>query len=138
LGALHIDVDLGNGNIEVGAEAEDGAGEEDDEDGEGGVLKVGELDFHRSELDPPADVAVGRRWLEAHCLPVGRLDVLCARFFSNDVDCQRPTHLEVIGRDIVVLIEGLGEDDDGIADEEVGDVISEQLVDACAWGSSLA
>lgn len=59
-----------DGDVEVEVEAEDGARDEDDEDGEGGVFEIGELDLHRSKLDPPARVLVVWRGFETHVLPV--------------------------------------------------------------------
>lgn len=76
VGRLHVLVDFDDGDVEVEVEGQDGAGDEHDEDGEGGVLKIRDLDLHGAEFDAPPDVVVGRRRLEAHVLPVGRLDVL--------------------------------------------------------------
>lgn len=50
--------------------------EKHDEADVGGVLEVGELRLARAELHAPSDGRVGRRRLESHRLPVGRLDVL--------------------------------------------------------------
>lgn len=61
---------LGDGDVEVEAEAEDGAREEDDEDGECGVLEVGHLDLHGSELDSPSNRGVHGRRLETDGLPI--------------------------------------------------------------------
>eukprot|EP00966_Prymnesium_polylepis_P300745 6950315-Prymnesium_polylepis.2 len=59
---------LGDGHVEVEAKVEDHTRDENDEDGEGGVLKVGHLDLHRAELDAPANVGRARLRVE----PLGR------------------------------------------------------------------
>lgn len=111
VGRLHVLVDALDGDVKVEVEGKDGAGDEDDEDGEGSVLKVGHLDLHGAELYPPADVVVGGRRLEAHVLPVGRLEVLkVVRLFE------------------VQPLEVLGEDDDWVADEEVGKMRRQEIV----------
>lgn len=64
-------------DIEVQIETQDSTGNEDDEDAERGVFKIGHLDFHGPEFNAPADVVLLRRWgLEAHMLPVSGLEVL--------------------------------------------------------------
>lgn len=105
VGGLHVLVDLGDGDVEVEVEGEDGAGDEDDEDGEGGVFEVGDLDLHGPELDAPADAVVGGGRLEAHVLPVCALDVF-----------------EVVGLVEIEFLQVLGEDDEGVPDEEVREV----------------
>ena len=75
LGPLHVLVDIRDGDQEVVLVAEQDSGQDDDEAADGGVLKVGQLELARPELDPPANLGVGRRRLEPHRLPVGRLDV---------------------------------------------------------------
>ena len=55
---------------------QDDVREQDDEDSKGSILMVGDLHFHGSELDAPPNAAVKRGRLEAHCLPVSRLNVL--------------------------------------------------------------
>ena len=40
------------------------------------VFKVRELHLHRPEFDAPADIAIGRRGLPPHAVPVRRLQVL--------------------------------------------------------------
>lgn len=62
-----------DGDVEVQIVAQDGAGDEDDEDGEGGVFEIRDLDLHRTEFHTPAGVLVVWGWLEAHVLPVGGL-----------------------------------------------------------------
>lgn len=105
VGGLHVLVDLDNGDVEVEVEGEDGACDEDDEDGEGGIFEIGDLDLHGPELDSPADAVVGWRRLEAHVLPVCALDVF-----------------EVVGFVEVQFLKVLGEDDDGVPDEQVREV----------------
>lgn len=73
---VHVVVDLGEGNVEVQIVLEDDAVEEHEEDSKRSILELGQLDVHRPEFHTPADVGVGRRRLEPHCLPVGRLNVL--------------------------------------------------------------
>ena len=75
MGGFHVFGGAGDGDVEVQIEAEDCPRDEYDEDGESGVLKVGDLNFHRAELHTPADVCVVWRRLEAHVLPVCGLDV---------------------------------------------------------------
>ena len=67
---------LGDRQVQVEAIVQDRAREKHDEDGEGSILEVRRLYFHRSELDAPADGRVGRWWLEAYCLPICGLDIL--------------------------------------------------------------
>ncbi len=55
---------------------QNGSGQQYDENGESGILEIGQLHFHGPELDPPSDGRVCRRRLEADRLPVGRLDIL--------------------------------------------------------------
>jgi len=110
---LHVLVDLGYGDVEVEIERQDGARDEDNEDGERGVLEIRNLDLHGPELDAPPDIVVGRRRLEAHVLPVGGLDVL-----------------KVVRLGQVQFFQVLGKDDDGVADEEVRKVRREPVVHA--------
>lgn len=113
VGRLHVFVDAGDGDVEVEVEAEDDAGDEDHEDGEGGVFEIRDLDLHGPELDAPADRVVGGRGFEAHVLPVGALDVF-----------------KVVRLGEVELLQVFVEDDDGVADEEVGKVGGEAVVHA--------
>ena len=110
---FHVFGGAWDGDVEVEVEGEDGAGEEDDEDGEGGVFEVGHGDFHAAELDAPAYVGVCWGRLKAHVLPVRGLDVL-----------------EVVGSGRVERFEILIEDNDGIADEKVGEVCCQSVVHA--------
>lgn len=73
---LLLGTHLADGHHEVELVGEDDAREQDHEAHVGGVLEVRELRFARAELHAPADARVGRRRLEAHRLPVCRLDVL--------------------------------------------------------------
>lgn len=95
-----IEAYLGNGNVEVESEAQDCAGKKHDENAKGSILKVGHLDFHATELDPPTNLPARRRWLEAHRLPVCTLNVL-----------------EVIRRHFVVLINHLRKDYERVTDK---------------------
>ena len=70
-GARHVLIHRRNLHVEVQAEMKHSATEQDDKDGEGSVLEVGDLHFHCPELHPPPDVAVCRGRLEAHAVPVG-------------------------------------------------------------------
>ena len=66
-----------DGDVEVQVETENGTSNKDDENTESGIFEIGHLHFHRAELDSPTDVSlVWRWWLEAHVLPVGRLQIL--------------------------------------------------------------
>ncbi len=110
---FHIFGRARDGDVEIEVVGEDGAGDEDDEDAEGGVFKVGDLDLHAAEFDAPAYVGV--RWgrFESHVLPVGGLEVfkmVCA--------------FGVEGFEI------FGEDDKRVADEEMGEMGGEKVVHA--------
>lgn len=111
--SLHVLVDAQDGDVEVEVEAKNNAGDEDHEDGKGGVFKIGNLDFHGAELDAPSNRVVGGWRLEAHVLPVGGLYVF-----------------KVVGFGQVEGLKVLVEDDDGVADEEVREVIGEAFVHA--------
>ena len=39
----------------------------------------------------------------------------------------------MIATDAVVLVDALSEDDEGVADEQMRNVLCEQLVNTCAW-----
>jgi len=62
-------------DVEVQVKGEDGAGDEDDEYGEGRIFEVSDLDLHGPEFDAPTDVVIGRGWLEAHVLPICGLEI---------------------------------------------------------------
>ena len=111
VGRFHVLGGARYGDVEVEVEREDGAGEEDDEDGEGCVFEVGHGDLHAAELDTPADVGIGWGRLEAHVLPICGLDVL-----------------EVVRARGIQGFEIFVKDDDGITDEEVGEVRGESVV----------
>jgi len=102
---------LGHGRVKIKVKGEDGACEHDDERDKGRVLKVGQLNFHRAELDAPTDGAVWWRRLEPHRLPVGRLDVF-----------------KVVRRVGVVLVEQLTVDHEGVANKQVRNVTCQQIV----------
>ncbi len=102
VGGLHILGCFGNGDVKVQVEAEDCARDEHDEDGESGVFKVGDLDFHWAKFNPPASVFVVWWRLEAHVLPVGGLQIF-----------------KVVGFVKVEGFEVFSEDDNGVTDEEV-------------------
>lgn len=74
------------------------------------------MDFHGAEFDAPADVAVGRGRFEAHVLPVGGLEVL-----------------EMVGFGEVEGLEIFSEDDDRVADEEVGEVCGKEVIHAAIY-----
>ena len=76
LGSLHIHLHLRDGHDHVQVERENGPREQHYEGRQRRILEVRELQLGRPELDAPADGRVERRRLEAHGLPVGRLDVL--------------------------------------------------------------
>lgn len=105
---------LGDGDVKVGVEGEDGTGNKDNKDRKGSVLKVRQLDLHRPELDTPSNWASLGGWgLEPHRLPVGALQVL-----------------KVIRALVVVNVQQLVEDDQGVTDKEMRDVASQQIVDS--------
>jgi len=105
---------LGDRNVKVGVETEDCTGDQDDKDGKRSILKIGQLNLHGSELDTPTDRArLGWRGLEPHGLPVGALKVL-----------------KVVRGLVVVHIQEFMEDDQWVADKEMGNVARQQIVDA--------
>lgn len=95
--ALHVHIHLRERHIQVEAEMQDGARQQYNKHAEGCVLKVGQLDLHRSELDAPADPVARRRRLEAHRLPVGRLQVfkVVVRLVVILIDKLRKNHQRV-------------------------------------------
>lgn len=110
---LHVLADLRNRDIEIQIVAKNRAGNKHDKHRERRVLKICDLNLHRSELDAPSDIDTCGWGLEAHVLPVCGLEVL-----------------EVVGFGEVEGFEVFGEDDDGVADEEVGEVSGEAGVHA--------
>lgn len=68
--------DLCDGDVEVEFEGEDGSREEHHKHHKGSILKVRQLDLHRTKLHPPADAGVRGRGLEPHALPVSGLNIL--------------------------------------------------------------
>lgn len=117
---LHVLGRARDGEVEVQIEAEYGARGEDDEDGKGRVLEIRQLDLHAAELDAPAGGEGGGGRLEAHVLPVCGLQVL-----------------EVVGAGEVEGLQVFGEDDDGVADEEVGEVGGEEGVHSAGFETAL-
>lgn len=108
---LHVLRRLHDRDIKIQLEAQDRSRDEHDKDRKSCVLKIRHLDLHRPELDPPADIGVGGGRLEADVLPVCGLEVF-----------------EVVGFGEVEVFEVLGEDDEGVADKEVGEVGGEEGV----------
>ena len=120
VGAAHGLVDLGQRNVERQVEGEHHARHQDDEHGERGILEIRQLHFHGTEFGAPADVRVvgtgGRRGrLPATRLPVRRLNVL-----------------EMLHRARVIQLDLFLEHDEGVAGEEVRQVVRQVLVDADA------
>ena len=111
VGCFHVFGCERYGKVEIQVEAENGAGDEDDEDGKGGILKVGHLNLHGPKLDAPSSVLVGRGRFEAHVLPVGALKVL-----------------KVIGLGEIKLFEVFSKDDQWISDEEMGKMSGEEVI----------
>lgn len=105
MGGLHVVGSTGDRDVEVKIEAKDRPRDQYDKDGESGILKIGDLDFHGPELDAPARVFVMWWRLEAHVLPICGLKVF-----------------EVVGFIEVEVLEVFSEDDNGITDEQVGKV----------------
>lgn len=112
---VHVLGDAGNGNVEVEIKRENGTGDEHDKDAKGGVFKIRQLNLHRAELDAPANVGAGGRRLEAHVLPVGRLEIL-----------------KMVRRAQVEALEIFIVNDNRVADEQVGKVRRQQGVHTAA------
>ena len=106
---LHILICLRNWDVKVQAERQDRSCDEHYENAKRCVLEICDLDLHWSELNTPADIVPFWRWLKADMLPVCALEVL-----------------EVVSCDEVELFEILGEDDDGVPDEEMSKVRCEE------------
>ena len=75
VGGLHVLSAKRDGDIKIQIKAKDGTSDENEEDSEGSIFKVGDLNFHGSEFNPPAGVFIVRGRFEAHVLPVGGLKV---------------------------------------------------------------
>ena len=116
MGCLHVFGRARNRNVEIEIKAKDSASDKYDEDRECGIFEIGYLDFHRSELDTPADVIVGWRWLEADVLPVCGLQIF-----------------EVVGFAEVEFFEVFCENDNRVADEEMGEMRGEEVVHAAMF-----
>jgi len=97
--------------VEVEIETENGSCDQNDEDGECSILKVGNLNLHWSHFDTPANVTPRWGWFESHVLPICRLQVL-----------------EVVDFVQIERYEVLVENYDRIADEKVGKVRREEIV----------
>ena len=110
---LHIFRRFHNRDIKIQLETQNRSCNQHDKDRKSRVLKICHLDLHWAELDAPADVGVGGGWFEADVLPVCGLEVL-----------------EVVGSGEIELLEVFGEDDEGVAYEEVGEVGGEEGVHA--------
>lgn len=109
MGRFHVLVDAFDGDIEVQVEREDGAGDQHNENREGRVLKIRDLDLHRSKLDPPAYIVLRWRGFEADMLPVRRLQVFkMVRGFQ------------------IQSLQVLGKDDYRVTDKQVGEMCCEQ------------
>lgn len=91
---------------EIQSIGEDHPRQQDDEHGEGCVFELRSLQFHRPELDAPANRCVWRRRFEPHIVPIGRLEIL-----------------EVVCVACIILINLLLEDDQRISDHQVRDVL---------------
>lgn len=113
LSLLHVLVDLADWNQKVELERQNDSSQQHDEHNDRCVLKVCQLKFAWSELDSPANRRVGRGRLEAHRLPVRRLNVL-----------------EVIGFFLVVLVNFLAEQRHRVSDEEMSNVLGEQMINS--------
>mmetsp|Transcript_10744 Transcript_10744/g.25681 ORF Transcript_10744/g.25681 Transcript_10744/m.25681 type:complete len:439 (-) Transcript_10744:1051-2367(-) len=113
--ARHVGVDLRDGHVEVELLRLDGLRKEDHERRERCVLKVRDVDLHRAELDAPLDIVrvLRRGRLEAHRVPVRRLDVL-----------------EVVVVQLVVLLQLLAVHHKRVAHEEVRHMLRHRLVHA--------
>mmetsp|Transcript_22028 Transcript_22028/g.51262 ORF Transcript_22028/g.51262 Transcript_22028/m.51262 type:complete len:322 (-) Transcript_22028:1086-2051(-) len=110
---LHVLVHARHGHVEVEALGLYRPCEEEAVDGEGRVLKVCKVHFHRAELHPPVDdVLVHWGGLEPHCVPVCALDVL-----------------KVVVIPLVVLLQLGVKDNEGVPDEEVSNVRCEAAVE---------
>jgi hypothetical protein len=113
---FHILAHFCNGDVEVEVEGKYGARDEDNENAERCVLKVSDLNLHRPELDTPTHVGVGGRWLKAHVLPIGRLQIL-----------------KMVGLGKIERLEIFREDHDGITDEEMSEMGCEKIVHAAVY-----
>lgn len=112
MGCFHVLCGALNWNVEIEIETQNGSSDQHDEDAEGGVFKVRDLNFHGAELDSPANVVLSDwRWLESHMLPVGGLNVL-----------------KVIDFVQIELFQILREDDQWVANKEVREVCGQQFV----------
>ncbi|KAI6752844.1 hypothetical protein HG530_013596 [Fusarium avenaceum] len=109
--ALHVLVDLLDGDVEVEVKRQDRACHQNHKDGESSILKIRDLDLHGTELDSPADAVVGRRRLKAHVLPVSGLNVL-----------------KVIRLAQVQLLKVFFKDDNRVSNEEMGKMSCQAII----------
>lgn len=82
MSGLHVLVGFGDGDVEVQIETENSPCDEHHKYGKRSVFEIGDLDFHRSEFNPPANVGFCWRGFEADVLPVCGLqvfEVVCFR-----------------------------------------------------------
>lgn len=117
---LHVLCCPDDRDVEVQLEAQDRARDEHDKDRKGCVLEVCHLDLHRAELDAPADIGISWGWLKADVLPVCGLKVFKVVRFGE-----------------IEVLKVLGEDDEWVADEEVGEMGSEEGVHAAIDETSM-
>ena len=104
----HAFLDFTDRNIEIETEGEDYSSDEDDEDCEGGVFEIGDLDLHGTEFDAPADVGAWWGWFKTHVLPICRLEVF-----------------EMVAVYRVILIDCFIEDDEGSSNKEMRNMVGQ-------------
>lgn len=125
LSSLHVLVDLGNRHIKVEVQAQDRSREENHENREGSVLEIGHLYLHRSEFYSPTNRGTDRRRFEPHGLPIRRLYILEGTASAPEFTFgfMRAPHFEVIHAVLVILFLQLGKNDEGIASEQMRNVL---------------
>ena len=90
--SLHILVDQGNRKDVVQVEGVDNVSNHTNAYGQRCVLKICQLDIHRSKFYAPADVWILCRWIfESKGVPVGRLKVFKVRIAVNWWALQEPS-----------------------------------------------
>lgn len=135
LGPLHVLIHFADGDQEIELVRKDNSGEKNDEANVSSVLKVRYLGLARSELNPPTDGALRRWWLEAHRLPVGRLQILPS-FKLIEVNRSKYIlkinaikYLKMIGIFFIVLMDFFTEERNRITDEEMSNVLCQKMID---------